>query len=259
MEKQVRAITKFWYDGTNVIVEGYISNGLFVATNVTNERAEITSEMKKITGKSSLGGADFREVSIGVSEFYLIENETETEGRKNYSEVVPTNDYGTSYNASIPKDKSDFWNEEFASEKTEQIKITQIEKMERNQIIADALFAKIENNVNFSKLGKQLYNELGEMQTITAYWDIEDEKIVFYTSASKEHFIKLASLDQQSIQAVELDDLTDVSERNAGIDCIEKIEDLHERMENHFEFWFGEQADLIDIRYQCNALFGIFE
>jgi len=132
--------------------------------------------------------------------------------------------------------------------------------MKRNQISANALFAKIEKAVNFAKLGKQLYNELGEMQSVTAYWDIEDEKIVFASNnVSKEHYIKLESLDQQSVQAVELDDLVDVSEIRAGIDSIEKIEDLHERMENHFGFWFGEQADLIDIRYQCNALFGIFE
>ena len=133
--------------------------------------------------------------------------------------------------------------------------------MKLNQISADALFAKIENNVNFSKLGKQLYNELGEMQSIAAYWDIENEKVVFFLGGASDNYIKLASLDQQSIQAVELDDLTDVSERNAGIDCIEKIEDLNERMENHFEFWGGEeeQARLIDIQYQCNVLFGIFE
>ena len=134
--------------------------------------------------------------------------------------------------------------------------------MKLNQMNADALFAKIENNVNFSKLGKQLYNELGEMQSIAAYWDIADEKVVFYTNyVSKEHYIKLASLSQQDIQSLGLDDLTDVSERIAGIDSIEKITDLHERYENHFEFWGGEeeQARLIDIQYQCNTLFGIFE
>ena len=135
--------------------------------------------------------------------------------------------------------------------------------MKLNQISADAdaLFAKIEAAVNFAKLGKQLYNELGEMQSITAYWDIADEKVVFASNnVSKEHYIKLESLDQQSVQAVELDDLVDVSEIRAGIDSIEKIEDLHERMENHFEFWGGEeQARLIDIQYQCNVLFGIFE
>jgi hypothetical protein len=75
----------------------------------------------------------------------LIENETESESeeRKNYSEVVPTNDYGTSYDDSMPKDKSDFWNKEFASEKTEQIKITQIEKMNIKHFAAEV--QRIEN------------------------------------------------------------------------------------------------------------------
>ena len=105
-------------------------------------------------------------------------------------------------------------------------------------------YEKIETAVNFGKLGKQLFNELAG-DTVYAHWDIQDEKIVFFTEKHiSDSYTLIAGLSQQSVSAVGLDDLQEFEGEFEGISSIPS-EILNERLENHFEFWFSEQADSI--------------
>jgi hypothetical protein len=105
-------------------------------------------------------------------------------------------------------------------------------------------YEKIETAVNFGKLGKDLFNELAG-DAVYAHWDIQDEKIIFSAERNiSDSYVLIAGLSQHSISAVGLDDLQEFEGEFEGISGIPS-EILHERLQNHFEFWIAERADSI--------------